>query len=62
MLLTDTGFIMAIGTWLGALLTFIIIAGALLYRIAVEEKTLLNTFGHEYQQYMAQTWKLFPGW
>lgn len=62
MLLIDTGVIMAIGTWLGTLVTFAIIAGSLLYRISVEEKTLLHTFGMEYQEYMTQTWKLFPGW
>jgi len=62
MLLVDTGLIMAIGTWLGTVLTFVIIAGGLLYRISVEEKTLLQTFGDEYRTYMSQTWKLFPGW
>lgn len=62
MLLIDSGVIMAIGTWVGALLAFLIIAGGLLYRISIEEKTLLHIFGTEYQEYMAQTWKLFPGW
>ena len=62
MLLIDTGVVMAIGTWLGALLAFIITTAGILYRITVEEKALLQTFGMEYQEYMAQTWKLLPGW
>lgn len=62
MILIDTGAIMGIGTWLGALVTFTSITGSLLYRISVEEKILLRTFGDEYQKYMTQTWKLFPGW
>lgn len=62
MILIYTGFIMSIGTWLGALITFLIITGSLLYRIDVEENTLLHSFGQEYSEYMIQTWKLFPGW
>lgn len=62
MILIYTGLIMSIGTWLGALLTFIVIAGTFLYRISVEERALLHAFGDEYRQYMRQTWKLFPGW
>jgi protein-S-isoprenylcysteine O-methyltransferase Ste14 len=62
MILVDTGFVMAIGTWLGAMLTMIIITGSVMYRIAVEERTLLRAFGNEYREYMTQTWKLFPGW
>lgn len=62
MILIDTGVIMGIGTWLGALLTFMIITASALYRISVEEKTLLRAFGNEYRNYMAQTWRLFPGW
>jgi len=62
MILIYTGLIMAIGTWLGTLLTFVTVTGSLTHRISVEERTLLNTFGDAYRQYMRQTWKLFPGW
>ena len=34
--------------------------GALLYRIRVEEKMLLETFGDEYRQYMKRTRRLVP--
>lgn len=62
MILIDTGVIMALGTWLGALVTLILMTASVMYRISVEEKTLLRAFGDEYRKYMAQTWKLFPGW
>jgi protein-S-isoprenylcysteine O-methyltransferase Ste14 len=62
MILIYAGIIMSIGTWLGALLTFSIVTISLLCRIRVEERTMLNTFGDEYRDYMKQTWLLFPGW
>ncbi|BDD12110.1 hypothetical protein FUAX_45420 (plasmid) [Fulvitalea axinellae] len=31
-------------------------------RIQTEEEMLLNEFGMEYEQYMAQTWKFLPGY
>jgi len=62
MILIYAGIIMSIGTWLGALLTFSIVTISLLYRIRVEDRTLLDAFGDEYRDYMKQTWLLFPGW
>ena len=62
MIMIHTGLSMALGTWLGALLAFIIVTASLLYRIHVEEATLLQALGVEYRQYIAQTWQLFPGW
>jgi len=62
MLLIYTGFILSIGTWLGALVTSIIISTSLFYRIGVEERVLLDTFGDEYREYTSNTWRLFPGW
>jgi len=62
MVLIYAGFILSIGTWLGALITSVIIVVSLIYRINVEEKLLLETFGDEYRGYMAGTWRLFPGW
>lgn len=57
-----TGAIMALGTWLGTFLTFVIVTIGLLYRIRVEEQTLISTFGDEYRFYMKNSWLLFPGW
>ena len=62
MIMIYTGLSMALGTWLGAILAFIIVTASLLYRIRVEEATLLEALGVEYRQYIAQTWQLFPGW
>ncbi|MEP7135282.1 MAG: isoprenylcysteine carboxylmethyltransferase family protein [Chloroflexota bacterium] len=62
MILIYTGLVMALGTWLGALLTFAMATGSLLYRIRVEEQTLVTALGDEYRKYISQTWQLFPGW
>ena len=60
MLLIYLGFVMALGTWLDALLALALILAPTLYRIKVEEKTLMDTFGDEYRQYMLKTWRLIP--
>ena len=62
MILVYVGISMALGTWLGALTTFVIVTASLLYRIHVEENSLLQALGEEYSKYREQTWKLFPGW
>jgi protein-S-isoprenylcysteine O-methyltransferase Ste14 len=62
MIIVYTGLSMAIGTWLGALTAFIIVMASLLYRIRVEEVTLVQALGVEYRDYMEHTWQLFPGW
>ena len=56
------GLSMAIGTWVGTVIAFIIITASLLYRIRVEEVTLVLALGDEYREYMKRTWQLFPGW
>lgn len=62
MILIYMGMIMALGTWLGTLITFVLVTGSLLYRIRVEEQALLTALGTEYREYMQNTWELFPGW
>jgi len=62
MILIYTGMIMALGTWLGTFVTFMLVTGSLLYRIRVEEQTLLTALGNEYREYIKNTWQLFPGW
>jgi protein-S-isoprenylcysteine O-methyltransferase Ste14 len=61
MILIYTGIVMCIGTWLGALLSFVIITSSLYYRIQIEEKVLLASLGDEYLRYMENTRLLFPG-
>jgi protein-S-isoprenylcysteine O-methyltransferase Ste14 len=62
MLMIYTGFALALGTWLGALATLVLVLAATMYRIKVEEQALIQTFGDEYSAYMKHTWRLFPGW
>lgn len=62
MILVYTGISLALGTWLGALLSFGIVSFGLLYRIHVEEQALISALGAEYLEYMKRTWLLFPGW
>lgn len=62
MLITDASVILGLGTWVGALLMFVLVLGAALYRIRVEERAMLETFGDEYRAYMRRTALLFPPW
>jgi len=62
MILIYAGFILSIGTWIGAIVTTLIVTISLFYRIKIEEKILLEAFGNEYREYMSKTWRLFPGW
>ena len=54
--------VLGFGTWVGALFTFMAMLFPTLYRIRVEEKALLDTFGDEYRAYIQRTWRLFPKW
>jgi protein-S-isoprenylcysteine O-methyltransferase Ste14 len=62
MLLVDAGLVLALGTWLGALIALGLVLVATLYRIRIEEKVLLDAFGEEYRNFMCHTWRLIPGW
>jgi protein-S-isoprenylcysteine O-methyltransferase Ste14 len=62
MLIMDTAIVLGLGTWAGAVCMFVMVLSATLYRIRVEERALLETFGAEYQAYMKRTWRLLPGW
>lgn len=58
---TLIGFGLALGTAPGALLMLLIPLPAYLYRIAVEERTLLAALGADYAAYMQATRRLLPG-
>jgi protein-S-isoprenylcysteine O-methyltransferase Ste14 len=60
-MLSLIGIPLAIGTWLGVLIAFIFSLIAYQYRIRVEEETLQEAFGSEYEEYKNRTYKLFPG-
>lgn len=54
------GIALSINNWLALIVNLLIIAGAYLYRIKIEERALINYFGDAYKEYMKRTWKLFP--
>lgn len=61
MVLIYLGLALSLGTWLGAILTLILMLAATGYRIRVEEQVLLENFGQAYRDYMKHTWRLLPG-
>jgi protein-S-isoprenylcysteine O-methyltransferase Ste14 len=61
MIIMYAAIVLGLGTWLGALLMFVIILVPTLYRIRVEEQVLLETFGEDYRAYSRRTWMLLPG-
>jgi protein-S-isoprenylcysteine O-methyltransferase len=62
MLIMDTAIILGLGAWVGALLMFVVLLLATLYRIRIEEHALLEAFGDEYRTYRQRTALLFPPW
>jgi protein-S-isoprenylcysteine O-methyltransferase Ste14 len=60
-LVTLFGIGLALGNWLTILALFGIPLLGFLYRISVEEKTLLAHYGEEYRQYCERTKRLVPG-
>jgi protein-S-isoprenylcysteine O-methyltransferase Ste14 len=60
-LVTLFGIGLALGNWLTLLALFGIPLLGFLYRISVEEKTLLTHYGEEYRQYCGRTKRLVPG-
>ncbi len=60
-LVSFIGMGLAFSNWLSVLLLVVPIAGALYYRITVEETALLEAFGADYQAYCRRTFRLIPG-
>jgi Putative protein-S-isoprenylcysteine methyltransferase len=60
-MLSLIGITLAVGTWFGALIAFILSLIAFQYRIHIEEEALQEVFGSEYEEYRNKTYKLFPG-
>ena len=60
-LLSFLGLAMSFSNWLTALVIFMPITGAFLYRIHVEEKALAEFLGDAYRQYRLSTKRLIPG-
>ena len=62
MLAIYIGLVLALGTWVGALLALVVMFAAVYRRIQIEEEVLLEAFGDEYRAYMRRTWRIIPGW
>ena len=60
-LLMYLGFPLALGSAGGLGLAIVFGVPALIYRIRVEERALLQWFGKEYAAYPRRTWRLIPG-
>jgi protein-S-isoprenylcysteine O-methyltransferase len=59
-LLLWVGAVVAVVNWIAIAIVAPVIVGAYAYRIHCEEAMLASTFGEQYQEYQAQTWKLIP--
>jgi len=62
MVLIYLGIALAVGTWLGGVVTLGLMLAATTYRIGIEEQVLIEAFGNAYRDYMKHTWRLFLGW
>jgi protein-S-isoprenylcysteine O-methyltransferase len=60
LLLSLVGLGLAFGSWVGAAVVLLAVLVGMLPRIHVEERALARTFGAEYADYAASTWRLVP--
>jgi protein-S-isoprenylcysteine O-methyltransferase Ste14 len=61
MLLVVAGFSAAMNSAYSFLIFFVPVFIAVIYRISVEERLLMNEFGESYSEYKKETKKLIPG-
>ncbi len=61
MILTFLGMGLTLGNWLSLFVLAVVPTGGLIFRIHVEERTLLNALGEPYCHYAASRNRLFPG-
>jgi protein-S-isoprenylcysteine O-methyltransferase Ste14 len=61
-ILTVIGTATALGSVLGVIAAFALVVPAYMYRIRVEERTMIAGLGEEYGRYRARTQALLPGW
>jgi protein-S-isoprenylcysteine O-methyltransferase Ste14 len=59
-ILSFIGFGISLNNWLSLLIISVPVTFAMLYRIKIEEKMLLNQFGAAYADYMKRTKRLIP--
>jgi protein-S-isoprenylcysteine O-methyltransferase Ste14 len=59
-LMSFIGLGLAIENWIGLIVVFTLPLAAILYRIKVEERALLEHFGTQYEEYCKRTKRLLP--
>jgi protein-S-isoprenylcysteine O-methyltransferase Ste14 len=60
LLLTGCGYGIALQNWLSLIFAVVLPLAALLYRIHIEERAMVESLGTEYQTYQRSTKKLIP--
>lgn len=58
--LTAVGLALTLGASVGVLVTVVACLAAYVYRIHIEEATLVSRFGDAYRRYADETWRLIP--
>jgi protein-S-isoprenylcysteine O-methyltransferase Ste14 len=61
LLLAFLGFGLATADWVSLAAVWLPVLAAVLYRIRVEERLLVESFGDEYRDYARATKRLVPG-
>jgi protein-S-isoprenylcysteine O-methyltransferase Ste14 len=59
-IILNSGVGVALGSWLGAVLLAVASTAVYMYRIAVEERTLLAVIGEPYREFMSTRRRLIP--
>jgi protein-S-isoprenylcysteine O-methyltransferase Ste14 len=59
-ILSFIGFGISLNNWISLIVITILIVMAMLYRIKIEEKLLIDQFGNEYLDYSKKTYRLIP--
>jgi protein-S-isoprenylcysteine O-methyltransferase Ste14 len=54
------GYGISLNNWFSLIIISIMFTGAMIYRINIEEKVLIKSFGIEYSNYMKKTYRLIP--
>ena len=59
-ILSFIGFGISLNNWISLIIITILIVSAMLYRIKIEEKLLIEHFGSDYLEYAKKTYRLVP--
>jgi protein-S-isoprenylcysteine O-methyltransferase Ste14 len=60
MILSFIGFGISLNNWISLIIIIVLVVPAMLYRIKIEEKLLIDHFGSDYVEYAKKTYRLVP--